>query len=82
MTDTPKHKRLLLTYNGLDDPDTREVARVLEALKPFSSEEVLPGSIRVEGDISNITRIMPKLKHWDLSEEGILATNPPHRNIR
>jgi hypothetical protein len=71
----------VLTYESLDDPARDEVAEVLHGLEPLQAEEVLPGTIRVQGDRESVERAASALPHWTLAPEGRLSNAPPRKSL-
>lgn len=79
-----QHKQIehyVLTYADDRDPSREETAQVLDQLKPLAAEEILPGTIRVQGPAREVRRCAGELAHWQLSREKILKLNPPHKAL-
>ncbi|MDO5703889.1 MAG: hypothetical protein Q4G49_02300 [Paracoccus sp. (in: a-proteobacteria)] len=69
----------VLVYSDDRDPSREETAEVLDHLKPFPAEEVVPGTIRVKGPSHEVRRCAGELTHWQLSQEKVFRLNPPHK---
>ncbi|MDO5612608.1 MAG: hypothetical protein Q4G14_05125 [Paracoccus sp. (in: a-proteobacteria)] len=72
----------VLVYSDDCDPSREETAEVLDHLSPLPAEEILPGTIRVQGPAREVRRCAGELAHWRLSQEKILSLNPPHKAMR
>ena len=75
-----KHNNFVLTFDDFNDPSREQTARVLEELRPLTAEEIVPGTIRIEGERAQVESVARKLHNWHLSEEGILSHEPPHKS--
>ncbi|QFG37214.1 hypothetical protein ESD82_13630 [Paracoccus pantotrophus] len=69
----------MLVYSDDRDPSREETAEVLDQLKPFPAEEVVPGTIRVKGSVQDVRKCLGDLAHWRLAQERIFRLNPPHK---
>lgn len=69
----------MLVYSDDRDPSREETAQALDHLRPLPAEEILPGTIRVKGSLSEVRKYIGGLAHWQLSQEKIFSLNPPHK---
>ncbi|MDQ7260703.1 hypothetical protein NM680_02695 [Paracoccus sp. PS-1] len=74
-----KTESCMLVYSDDRDPSREETAEMLDHLKPLPAEEVVPGTIRVEGSLSEVRKCVGDLAHWRLAQERIFKLNPPHK---
>ena len=44
-------------------------------------KEVLPGTIRVQGDRESVEKAASALPHWTLAPEGRLSNAPPRKSL-
>ncbi|KRW93595.1 hypothetical protein AQY21_24035 [Paracoccus sp. MKU1] len=82
MTMKAQHKKspsCVLVYSDDRDPSREETAEVLDQLKPLPAEEVVPGTIRVKGSMTEVRKCLGDLAHWQLAQEKIFRLNPPHK---
>lgn len=69
----------MLVYSDDRDPSREETAEMLDHLHPLPAEEVVPGTIRVRGTLSQIRRQIGDLEQWQLAREKMFTLNPPHK---
>lgn len=69
----------MLVYSDDRDPSREETAEVLDHLRPFLAEEVVPGTIRVKGTLNEVRKYIGDLGPWQLAKEQMFTLNPPHK---
>lgn len=74
---TPRAGKFLLTYQGVDDPDPVDVAKMTSKLKSAKVVEVVPGTLQVIGRPSLVERWAAGLEDWDLTKAGRLTSPSP-----
>lgn len=74
-----KKECFVLVFADDGDPSREETAEVLDHLKPFAAEVIVPGTIRIEGSRRAVEKSLSGLDQWQLSSEKILEFNPPYK---
>ncbi|MFC3526710.1 hypothetical protein ACFOMH_00900 [Paracoccus mangrovi] len=69
----------MLVYSDDRDPSREETAEALDHLRPLRPEEIVPGTIRVKGTLSEVRKYIGQLDQWKLAQEKIFTLNPPHK---
>lgn len=69
----------MLVYSDDRDPSREETAEILDHLRPLRAEEVVPGTIRVKGTLSEVRKYIGEHEQWQLAKEKIFTLNPPHK---
>ena len=74
-----RNECFVLVYSDDRDPSREETAEALDHLRPLRPEEIVPGTIRVKGTLSEVRKYIGQLDQWKLAQEKIFTLNPPHK---
>jgi hypothetical protein len=72
----PKAK-FVLVYQGSVDPDATTVEQIIKTFSPATVKEVVPGTLKIEGDSAKIKRRAGSLESWSLAPEGVMSIRSP-----
>jgi hypothetical protein len=73
--------RYVLSYQGISDPPTQEEGALVSALENVKLVDRSPGALLVDGNESDLTRVVRQFKRWSLSPVVKVGVNPPRKRI-
>lgn len=79
----PNQDRFIVTFSKLEDPSPASVKHVIGCIVDHEAgakiEEVVPGTLLVEGREEALRRAVSGLPDWSFAREGRLRSVPPAR---
>ena len=73
--------RFVFSYQGNTDPTVQEESELVFALSNAWLVDHSPGTLLVDGNESELGRVVQRFNRWRLSPAVQVAVNPPRKRI-